>query len=217
MISKTDITKIIQSEVNEEVIGIIKMPRRLVYKITLKSGKLIRFDSRCIGAEEVRLQRIAYNNGVRVPEVLSYDQNMKISEWIDGVDMHFVRANPEVHKELGKLIGKLNITQDDENAGKYLAYGDITNKNFVWTKDEKLYIIDFDGMLSVDYGETVRCTIDGVGRRLHRGRWGWFLEGYTQYHPDLDIDEFIKRAAERKRNFHERKCEGKKAKKKKRG
>ncbi len=196
------ITKIIQNKINEEVSKITKIRNREIYKIILASGKLLRFDLRNLSAEEVRLQRIAYNNGVRVPEVLSYDQNMKISEWIDGVDLHFVRANPEVHKELGGLIGKLNITQD---GNKYLSYPDMTNRNFIWTKAEELYAIDFDNMTLVDYEEAIRQTINGVSRRLHRGRWGWFLEGYTQYHSDLDVDKFIKQVDEKKRTWCDKK------------
>lgn len=203
------ITKIIQSEINEKVSKIIEVPRRRIYKIISESGKLLRFNFYGPKIEEVRLQRIAYDNGVRVPRVLGYDKNMKISEWIDGVDIHFVRANPEVTKQLGRLIGKLNATQDDENDGKYLTYSDITNRNFIWTKDKKLYVIDFDHMVLVDYDEAIRQAIIGVAARMSKSRWRLFLEGYTQYHPDLDIDKFIKQANERHNYWCKKKKERK--------
>lgn len=205
-IFKTEIIEIIQSEINDKVSEIIKVPRRKIYKVILASGKLLRFNLYGPKTEEIRLQRIAYNNGVRVPRILSYDQNMKISEWIDGVEMSFVRGNPKVTKQLGRLIGKLNITQDND---KYLAYGDITKRNFIWTEAEKLYVIDFDDVLSADYDEAVRHTINAIARRMSPGRWQWFLEGYTKYHPDLDIDKFIEQANEERECWYKKRAERK--------
>jgi len=194
-----EIKEKIKAILNEDVYKISRpCPRRkLVYLVELNNQK-IRFDfkrgSVVIGfKEEARLQMVAYDNGVKVPKILFVDDNIKISQWIDGIEMNNVRRESEPNIQLGKLIGHLNITQDDD---KYLSLIDLTNKNSIWTGKE-LYFIDFCGLRTVDYEEVVRQTSIGMGARIHSSRWLWFIEGYLYYFPDLDINSFIFQANEK--------------------
>lgn len=204
------IKKKINDALNKEVDKITQPSKRnkLIYQVTLDDRKVrFNFKRGSIDAdgyiEEARLQMVAYNNGVKVPEVLFIDHEIKISQWIDGVEMYDVINEKEPNVQLGELIGKMNSTQDD---GKYLALTDLTKHNSIWTGEE-LYFIDFCLITRVDYEEAIQQASVGVGAWIHPARWQWFIEGYLKYHPNLDIYYFIETAKEKRAYWQKRRGE----------
>ncbi len=194
MTKKKIITKKINDILNEEVRNIIKTARSpRVYQVIL-DNKMVRFDFKYINIsvdhhiEVARLQMLAHNSGVNIPKVLYIDSEIKISQWIEGVEINRVKKRSDPNIQLGKLIGKMNTIQDNN---KYLALVDFTNKNSIWTGTD-LYFIDLDGLVAIDYEEAVRYAAVGMGMRMDQLRWQWFIEGYLYYHPNIDMDCFVK-------------------------
>ncbi len=206
MTKKEIIAKKVNDILNEEVYNIIETDHPMIYQVIL-GNKMIRFDFKRPGVsidsyiEISRLQTLAYDNGVKVPKVLYVDSEIKISQWIEGVKMNRVRREPEPNIQLGKLIGKLNTIQDDD---KYLALVDLNNKNSIWT-GEDLYFIDLCGLVAIDYEEVIRYAAFGMGMRMNQLRWQWFIEGYLYYHPNLNMDYFVKMSKKGRYHKNEKK------------
>lgn len=181
-------------------------PRKKVYKITLKNNENIRFEFKGsrVNSEEYkeisRLQMLAYNNDVNVPKVLFTGNEIKISQWIDGVEINKVRNEKEPNIQLGRLIGKLNTIKDKD---KYLVISDLNNKNSIWNGKD-LYLIDFCTLTSMSYEEAIKHTFKAVGIRIGSFRWNWFIKGYLEYHPNININNLINIAKEKRQYIIEK-------------
>lgn len=211
MTKKEIIINKINDILNEEVLNIIKTNKSpKVYQVML-DNKMVRFDFKDpnISAdrhiEVPRLQMLAYNSGVNIPKVLYIDSEIKISQWIEGIEINYVRSKSEPNIQLGKLIGKLNSIQD---GNKYLALVDLTNKNSIWTGKD-LYFIDMDGLVAIDYKEAIRYAAVGVGMRMNESRWQWFIKGYLYYHPNLGVEYFIEMSKKGKQHQLEKRLKRK--------
>ena len=165
-------------------------PHKRVFRVELSDGVIVR-----VGILKkwqsgmycpYRLQMIAYDAGVMVPKLIAIEDRIEISEWIDGVELYYVKHFPEPNARLGKLMGRLNLVKSED---LYLANSDINNTNFIWTKKKELYFIDFGRMRLTNYEGAVNRTAKGVGKRVNKYRRKWFYDEYAKYH---DINEFIK-------------------------
>lgn len=175
----------VRNNLGKEVIRVIKIKyNKRVYKVLLKGGGIIRIDFRQ-SKKITRLQMLVYNGGVKVAKVLKSGR-VKLSEWIKGQDLYFVKNLPEVNIQLGELLGKLNTVKEND---KYVAVGDINNTNFIWTKNKELYLIDLGDLCLLDYDKAMLKVAGGVSKRVAKNRRKWFYEGYAKYH---NIDQFIK-------------------------
>lgn len=175
------------NDLDKQIIKVIKAkPNRGVYKAWLEGGGIIRIDHKQARSKEIsRIQMLVHDSGVKVPKVF-VSGGIKLSEWIDGVDLYFVKNLPEANIQLGELLGALNTVKEN---GRYAAQGDIGNTNFIWTKDKELYMIDFGSLRLTNYGDALRRTAAGVCKRVAKNRREWVYEGYAKYH---NIDQFIK-------------------------
>ena len=199
-----NISKIIYNELGEEVLNIFKpsVNKNWVYRVETYSGTKVRFsfhknnEIRVYGAS--KLQIIAYKNLINVPKIIVLNNRIKISEWIDGVELYFVQNLPEANFALGELIGKLNLVKHKK---QYLTSGDINNTNFIWTKDKKLYLVDVDKLKLRSYEMAVKMVAHEAYKRINNERRKYFYKGYSKYH---DIDILINFLNEYKKEFVEK-------------
>lgn len=174
-----------RNNLGKQIIKVIKVKsNKKVYKTFLEDGEIIRID--LTQPKEIsRIQMLVHDSGVKVPKVF-VSGRIKLSEWIDGVDLYFVKNLPEANIQLGELLGRLNAVKEND---RHVAQGDVGSTNFIWTKDKELYMIDFGRLHLTDYDDAVRRTAAGVCKRVAKNRREWVYEGYAKYH---NIDQFIK-------------------------
>lgn len=180
-------SKTVRNDLGKQIIKVIKVKsNKIVYKAWLEGGGIIRIDHEQLRSKEIsRIQMLVHDSGVKVPKVF-VSGRIKLSEWIDGVDLYFVKNLPEANIQLGELLGALNTVKEN---GRYAAQGDIGSTNFIWAKDKELYMIDFCSLRLTDYDDAMLRTAAGVCKRVAKNQREWFYEGYAKYH---NIDQFIK-------------------------
>lgn len=187
----------VKDDLDKKVIRVMKVKRKgRVYETLLRDGGIIRIDFRQ-SKKISRLQMLLYNSGVKVPKVLK-SGSVKLSEWIDGVDLYFVEDLPEVNIQMGELLGKLNTVKEND---KHAVVGDINNTSFIWTKNKELYLIDLGDLCLLDYNKAMLKVAGGVTKRVAKNRRKWFYEGYAKYH---NIDQFIKFVNETDKMFEKK-------------
>lgn len=188
MVNEVKIKKLIFKELHKNIKEIIKLkPNRHVYKITLDNNSIIRLDIDTFSLEINRLQQIALDHGINVPNIIKSDSRYKISEWIEGVRILDVWDTKEVFYKSGELMAKLNLIKDPKTNG-YLINTEFSSTNAIWTPAREVYIIDHDKLRTT---ENIEIDILSVllKRIRNKERIEIFLSGYSKYRDTNKIIE----------------------------
>lgn len=184
----TAIRRIFREKGYPEVSKVIQVSKiRPVYRVYTKIGGSIRFDWGYVSEEAIRLQSLAFGQGVSVPRLLSFCKRdgmiFKFSEWVEGKEIIFVWNKAKMFIEAGKMLGHLQSVKDPKTGLRLFNKG-FTSKNAVWTNYDKVNFVDCDKLALrenddkfLDY-EMAKTSIKRIAERK---RIDLFMKGYSNY------------------------------------
>ena len=154
----------------------------VVFKVELMNKRFVRLDMN-YKSKLVEMQKIGLASGV-IPNIVSYSQVgtqfVKFSEWIDGVMLLLVWNLEKPFVKFGESVARLNNVK---YKNMFLINSDMNSGNVIWTKDEKVYIIDLCKLKLVgnEYRVDASVATHIVKKLKNKKRANLFLEGYSKY------------------------------------
>jgi hypothetical protein len=200
----SSIKEIVRERLYEEVIKVDRICNKKngkikTYKVSIKNGSSIRLDIKFPDTIN-RLQTIAFNHDIEIPEIILIQQPFKFSKWVEGVMLGKVWNIADVFIKSGDLIGRLNKVKDLESGG-FLINSEFSSTNAIYTPNKRVYIIDHDRLkTSTNPDDSIVQIV--LKRIRERERIMLFLNAYSKHR---DINNIMEKIEKRKWNWDERK------------
>jgi hypothetical protein len=204
-----NVKQMVKEELNKDIVKIFKImkPNPRIFRIELDDKTVLRFE--IMPAQSLHLIKLhelsfLYHDGT--PEVIFYkvigNKIFKFSEWIHGKLVSEVKHLEKVNVKIGEMLAKLNNIQDPKT-GLFITNGEISMSNLIWTKDEKVFVIDHDRLRAVKENNLDEIVLKNMVKRIqYKDRIDMFLDGYSKYR---DITGILKIANERNWTWGKRK------------
>jgi len=179
--------------------------KKRVWCIECSDGTKLRYDH--YHKKYIKLQMLVWSKGLNVPKVLKevdFPQKTRFCEWIEGKLIREMWREDEVFIKAGELMAQINNIRCPTTK-KYITNSDFNPSNLVWTKDKKLYMIDFNTAKKWDSPKDVdRLAASCIAKyyqywpkwadqnkekkiRGPRKKMELFLEGYQKYRDTKQI------------------------------
>ena len=186
---KDKISRFIGKPVKEMVVVNKRITKS--YKVDCEDGTTYRYDDKYPSCYN-QLQLMAWDRGINVPRVLKRVGKERLSEWIEGVELISVWHIDEAIIAAGEVMAQINNVQCGWTEW-WLINTDINRRNFIWTADKEIYMIDWNhSRLVPTKEESNRIAAASTMKRMQdRDKIELFLRGYKKHRDIKEIRKIL--------------------------